>query len=769
MKPFLRIFLFLIFSSYAFAQVNIIPKPHSVFPQRGTCIIKGKLNVVYQHADSLLILPALKALTSSLRPKLNCLLHPGLKLNIAALPSPVPYLIFEKTKKDFFRDEGYSLSIQPKLIRIEAKDASGFFYAIQSLLQLMPAEFLNPEMPEWSILEIPCMDIEDFPRFSYRGMHLDVARHFFSVSDIKKYLDLMAMHKMNRFHWHLTDDQGWRIEIKKYPRLTEVGAKRKETMKGHYDEQQWDGKPYSGYYSQDEIKEVVDYARQLCIEVIPEIEMPGHALAALASYPELSCTGGPFETATSWGVFDDVFCTKEPVFKFLEDVLEEVCMLFPGKYIHIGGDECPKTRWKACSLCQTRIRTEGLKDEHELQSWFIKRINQFIESKGKQIIGWDEILEGGLAPGATVMSWRGTEGGIAAARLNHDVIMSPASHCYFDHYQAEPDVSPLAIGGFTPIEKVYAFEPVPFDSLSDEQQKHILGAQGNVWTEYLPLFSLVEYMAYPRACALAEVVWSDKSSRNWNDFSSRLIRHLQKLMLKQVNFSTDIFNVTSRVFRENDSGKLFISLHKLIDNGSIHYTTDGSEPDNNSPVFKEPLPLCQQLNAKLISDFGSGKTLSKTFLVHKANGMNYKLAYPWKQYHGGTDFGLTDGLPGKINQYNTWVGFSGDDMEAVLDLKEVTEIKKVSVNFYNKNRSCIFLPQYVEIFTSDDGMDFFSVARQDVISDDAPNSIINSTFLLPAQNVRYLKVFAKNTGVCPSGSICEGQKAWLFADEILIE
>lgn len=769
MKILFRIFLLLFPAVPAIAQVNIIPKPQSVFLQRGTCIINKKLNVVYQHADSTLVLPALNHFTASLPEKLHCIIQPGLKINPQALPSPVPYLIFEKTKKDFFRDEAYSMSIQPKLIRIEAKDASGFFYALQSLLQLMPVEFMDKNIPEWSILEIPCMDIEDFPRFPYRGMHLDVARHFFPVSDVKKYIDLMAMHKMNRFHWHLTDDQGWRIEINSHPKLTEIGSKRKETIKGHYDDQQWDGRPYGGYYSQDDIREVVHYAAQRCIEVIPEIEMPGHAVAALAAYPELSCTGGPFETATSWGVFDDVFCTKEPVFKFLEEVLEEVCELFPGKYIHIGGDECPKNRWKECSLCQTRIRTEGLKDEHELQSWFIRRMEKFLETKGKQIIGWDEILEGGLAPGATVMSWRGTDGGIAAARMNHDVIMTPGSHCYFDHYQAEPEISPVAIGGYTPIDKVYGFEPVPFDSLNEQQQQHIIGAQSNLWTEYIQTFAHAEFMAFPRACALSEVVWSDKSSRNWNHFSNRLLYHLRRLMLKQVNFSTDILNISSKVVRDESSGKLFISLSKLIDNGRIHYTTDGSEPDDSSPVYNESLPMSNIIKAKLISDYGSGKTLTKNFNLHAAIGLEYTLTAPWKQYDGGTHYGLTDGINGKINQYNTWVGFSGEDMEVILDLKDITEVKKVSVNFYNKNRSWIFLPQYIEIFSSDDGMDFFSVARQEVIGDDASNSIINSTFMLPAQSMRYLKVFAKNTGMCPPGSVCEGQKAWLFADEIVVE
>ncbi len=369
-------------------------------------------------------------------------------------------------------------------------------------------------------------------------MHLDICRHFFDVGFIKRYLDLLALHKLNAFHWHLTEDQGWRMPIARYPRLTEVGGYRLETLVGHYGDQphRFDGTRYGGSYTREEVVEVVRYAQERFITVIPEIEMPGHALAALSAYPELSCTGGPFEPATLWGVFDDVYCAgKDSVFAFLANVLGEVADLFPGPYVHVGGDECPKTRWKECPRCRERIGAEGLKDEPELQSWFIRRIEAILAAHGKKLIGWDEILEGGLAPQATVMSWRGMQGGIDAATQGHDVIMAPGSHCYFDHYQAEPAGEPLAIGGLTTLAKVYAFEPTPAE-LDADAARHVLGAQANVWTEYMDTPEKVEYMALPRMCALAEVVWSPAEARSWEGFLQRLDRHGKRLDAMGVNY-----------------------------------------------------------------------------------------------------------------------------------------------------------------------------------------------------------------------------------------
>lgn len=421
-------------------------------------------------------------------------------------------------------DEGYILTITRKNIKVQARTAAGLFYAVQTIRQLLPSKIESLKDTQGLVLSVPACIIKDEPRFVYRGMHLDVARHMFPVEAIRKYIDMLALHKMNTFHWHLTDDQGWRIEIKKYPRLTEVGAYRNETVIGHAGRPplKYDGTRYGGFYTQEEIREVVAYAKSRFITVIPEIEMPGHAMAALTAYPELSCTGGPFQVNTTWGVMDDVFCAgKDGTFTFLEDVLNEVIELFPGKYIHIGGDECPKTRWEKCPLCQKRMKDEGLKDEHELQSYFIQRMEKFVLSKGRKIIGWDEILEGGLAPEATVMSWRGIKGGVAAARLKHDVIMTPTSYLYLDYYQCEPEGEPLSIGGYVPLEKVYSFNPVP-EELSPEEQKYILGVQGNLWTEYIATPDHLEYMAFPRAFAVAETGWTPDRLKDFEDFLARL-------------------------------------------------------------------------------------------------------------------------------------------------------------------------------------------------------------------------------------------------------
>lgn len=437
-------------------------------------------------------------------------------------------------------EESYSLSVTYNKVVISGKSAKGIFYGIQSLRQLMPHTIETNQENNTSIT-IPSVYIEDQPLYVYRGMHLDVGRHFFPVDFIKKYIDLIALHKMNTFHWHLTEDQGWRIEIKKYPKLTEVGSKRKETiLEKNFNPYKGDEKPYTGYYTQEEIKEVVSYASKRHVTIIPEIELPGHSLAAIASYPELGNTNEPLEVGTRWGVYDHIYAPTEETFLFLEDVLTEVISLFPSKLIHIGGDEAPKKEWKESKIAQEVIQREGLKDEHELQSYFIKRIEKFLNSKGRDIIGWDEILEGGLAPNATVMSWRGIQGGIDAARLHHNVIMTPGSHCYFDHYQVDKDLQseePLAIGGYTSLEKVYSYNPTP-EELAPELQKYILGAQGNVWTEYMKTTEQVEYMVLPRMSALSEVLWSSQESRDWDDFKTRLYHLKNRYDALGLNYAT---------------------------------------------------------------------------------------------------------------------------------------------------------------------------------------------------------------------------------------
>lgn len=460
-------------------------------------------------------------------------------------------------------EEGYELVVKYNKIVISGKTSKGVFYGIETLRQLIP---IDMKMDDVSLkkITIPAVTIKDSPRYQYRGMHLDVARHFFPVNFIKKYIDLIAMHKMNTFHWHLTDDQGWRIEIKKYPKLTEIGAWRNGTIIGHHPGTGNDEKEYGGFYTQEEIKDIVKYASERHVNVIPEIELPGHGGAAIAGYPFLSCfpeeptkifndmgskkgkeiqaNGTPKIVVETWGVMDDVFCAgKEETFKFLEGVLAEVIPLFPSQYIHIGGDECPKGNWERCDQCQKRMESLGLKDEHELQSYFINRIEKYVNANGKKIIGWDEILEGGLAPNAAIMSWRGTKGGIEAAKLHHNVVMTPEQNVYFDYYQnADKNEEPLAIGGLTTVKDVYNYQPTPIE-LTNEEQKYILGAQANVWSEYMVTTDYVEYMILPRMTALSEVVWSSKESRNWQDFSKRLKYFTKRYDAMGLNYAKHTF------------------------------------------------------------------------------------------------------------------------------------------------------------------------------------------------------------------------------------
>lgn len=657
--------------------------------------------------------------------------------------------------------ENYHLTIDEKHISILAEgNSAGNFYALQTLIQILPIEKSNS-------LSIPCLQIQDSPRFEWRGMHLDVCRHFFPVSFIKKYIDIMAMYKMNTFHWHLTEDQGWRIEIKKYPKLTEVGAWRKGTMVGKYSDQKFDSITYGGFYTQEQIKEVVAYAAKRHVTIVPEIEMPGHSVAAIASYPYLSCTGKKIEVEKAWGVFEDVFCTKDSVFNFIQNVLDEVIPLFPGNYIHIGGDESPKTRWKVCQQCQKRIKDEHLKDEHELQSYFIKRIEKYVNSKGKQIIGWDEILEGGLAPNAAVMSWQGIDGGIAAAKQKHKVVMTPGSHCYFDHYQASPADEPLAIGGYTPIEKVYAYEPIP-NVLTKEEQTYIMGAQANVWTEYILNEKQVEYMAVPRMAALTEVLWTPKEIKNETDFLTRLQKHFLLLDKLNINYAKALYKVEYKISPSTKTKHIALELNANSSLGEIRYTTDGTTPTTASLLYQSPIELEKDItitSALFKNKELKGKIASRNYSINKATNKPITLKTPpSKSYNYGGGFTLVNGVVAKLPRVNNeWLGWGGNDLEAIIHLENKEDISNIQVGFLNEELSWIYLPKTVEFFVSDDGKTFTSIGTS-IIKDNRFATLQFNTL-----KTTYVKIIATNFGNIPSGKPGAGEKAWLFCDEIQIQ
>ncbi|MBK8500230.1 MAG: family 20 glycosylhydrolase [Flavobacteriales bacterium] len=668
--------------------------------------------------------------------------------------------------------EGYRLSVTPERIELVGVDRAGVFHGIQTLLQLLP--------PKGSEAAIPCVTIADHPRFGWRGMHLDVCRHFFPVEFVKTYIDLLARYKMNRFHWHLTDDQGWRIEIKKFPKLTEVGAWRSGSQVGPYSRREYDSTRYGGFYTQDQIREVVEYAAARHITVVPEIEMPGHAMAALASYPALGCTGGPYEVQKGWGVFDDVFCTgNDSVFTVLEGVLTEVMELFPGEYIHIGGDECPKERWKTCPKCQGRMKAEGLKDEHELQSYFIQRIEKFVNAKGKKIIGWDEILEGGLAPNAAVMSWRGTEGGVAAAKLKHNVVMSPGSHCYFDHYQGDPANEPLAIGGYTTVQKVYSYEPIP-EELKPEQAKYILGAQGNVWTEYILTPEHVEYMAVPRMLALAEVLWTPKEKRDEKDFIRRLEAEFPRLEAMKVNVSRSLYQVTIRPTQGSSSGEVRVTLN-CPSGGTVEYgIMDGMDRELAEWVLDEreetPYPTDQKYSApfsvsknctvlaQVRSENGTpGLASFEEFHFNKATAQKITLSDPPNErYNEGGAFTLVDGITAQEKRVNTeWLGWK-QGVTITVDLGSEQEFSFVGIGALNETYSWIHLPERVDFSLSTDGKTFTPLGTRKA----KPVVGRNSFGVEQAGKARYVRITVVHPGKIPDGFPGAGNPSWLFLDEI---
>jgi len=518
--------LLLMLQAYGQNTYSILPQPAKLMPTEGQFTFKNNTSIIIANGAA-----SFASVANMLSDQINGSF--GLKLLVknGNTKSNAINFIFNNQ----LAEEAYQLKVSNNKIDIEAKTGKGAFYALQSLFQLMPAQIFSTTPSNQTATALAC-SIEDAPRYNYRGLMLDAGRNFFPVAFIKRYIDLMAVYKLNTFHWHLTEDQGWRIEIKKYPLLTSISSIRKESMVGKYDDMKFDNTPYGGFYTQEDIKEVVAYADKKFITIIPEIEMPGHSQALLAAYPQLGCNPDKiYQVATKWGVSEDVLCPREETFTFMENVLTEVIALFPGKYIHIGGDECPKTQWKQSRFCQDLIKKLGLKDEHELQSYFIGRIDKFLTSKGKRMLGWDEILEGGLSPNAMVMSWRGTTGGIEAAKLNHDVVMSPNNYFYLDYYQANPKTEPIAIGGNLPLSKCYSFEP-DLPELNEAQTKHIIGIQANLWTEYISTTAYAEYMTFPRALALAETAWSPKAEKNYSEFLKRVQKQKPNMDALKINY-----------------------------------------------------------------------------------------------------------------------------------------------------------------------------------------------------------------------------------------
>ncbi|PSL44768.1 hexosaminidase [Chitinophaga niastensis] len=659
--------------------------------------------------------------------------------------------------------EGYLLQVTKNRVSVTAHDAAGIVHGIETIRQLW-----HPVTPK--ILAVQGADIADYPRFAYRGMHLDVSRHFFSVDFIKQFIDQLALYKINNFHWHLTDDQGWRIEIKKYPALQSVAAWRDQTLIGHKKEQphRFDGKKCGGFYTQEEIKTVVAYAAARHINVIPEIEMPGHALAALTAYPALGCTKGPYKTAQFWGIFDDVFCAgNDSTFIFLQDVLDEVMALFPSTYIHIGGDECPKVRWAHCAACQQRIKDQHLPDEAALQSYFIRRISDYIHSKGRKLIGWDEILEGGLAPGATVMSWRGVEGAISAAKQHHHVIMTPEEELYFDHYQSLYPEEKVAAGGYTPLDEVYGYDPL--QTAGDTALlPYISGIQGQAWSEYLNTTDQAQYMIFPRLPAMAERAWSPQGVRDYNNFTQRL-KAQQPLLKKLRIHAANNFEGINYTLDSTTKGRLIISLHTALQTGAIRYTTDGSIPNGESKIYKNNISLSKNSTVKaMLYERGKpvGRIFQQSFGINKATGAAITLQQAANTKYAGDAIKLVNGVEA-TNRYNDgqWLGFSKCDLNAVIDLGTVQAIQQVGANILNYHWQKMWAPTSLSFEGSSDGVNYTSLATVNTF----PVNGINKIRLFVKQaKVRYIRIVARNKGIISAGEYGAGGNSLLMVDEIIV-
>jgi hexosaminidase len=743
----------------AYKEFPIIPKPHNVqivggnyetnqinllvVPNKNTEAIR-----IGRAFQSLFGLPELKIkkVGGSILPKPN-----SITLSLVKMPDKPDY---------------YKIHVTKNGIWVQASRPNGWFYALQSLTQLMELS----DQPAIKSKMLPYCIIEDEPAFSYRGLHLDVARHFFPVSFIKNYIDLMARFKYNTFHWHLTDDQGWRIEIKQFPKLTEIGSVRKGTLIGHSSDfpKRYDSIEYKGYYTQEEIKDVIKYASERFIEIIPEIEMPGHSTAALAAYPEFSCSGTPVEVANYWGVFNTgIYCTKDTSLWFVKEILNEVCDLFPGKYIHIGGDECTKENWKTCEQCQAVKRKNNLKSEEELQSYFIKQVEKFLTKKGKKLVGWDEILEGGLAPNAVVMSWRGNDGGIAAAKQKHPVIMCPGTHCYFDHYQSLNPNEPVAIGGYTPLSKVYSFNPIPAE-LKNSERNYILGSQGNLWTEYMKDENKVLYMAYPRAIALSEVNWTDSINRDYSSFLTRLQFHIPWFKNRRLNITQGMLDIEYST-RSSEQGVLLFLKRPPIEGKILLESMQDGQLVSDYPT-QDSMLLNKDINYKAwyqLENASLGRPLILDYKHHLAAGKKIELIEtPSPRYFTGNASVLINGIEAPAQKYGgpEWIGMEGTDFNATIDLTKSDSLKYLKIQFFHNPGSWIHRPKELEISTSLDGANYSTPVKYQINETEMKH--VQPTIPLSNAFGRFVKIAVKNHGVIEEKLPGAGKMAWLFVGEI---
>ncbi|MBB6002922.1 family 20 glycosylhydrolase [Arcicella rosea] len=729
---------------FAQQQINIIPLPKHLSVEHGFFLINKETKII-DLTNNTETKNALKPLKEKLQKSA------GINLSFQTKITKANCIVVE-LDKNFTNPEAYSLKISPSKVSIKAANPSGVFYAVQSILQLLPAEIEQSTFAKNIDTKIPALTIEDAPRFPYRGIMLDVSRHFMPVDFIKKYLDELAALKLNRFHWHLTDGQAFRFESKKYPLLHTAKSPQWPTNEG--------------FYSQAEMRDIVKYAAERFITIIPEIDVPAHSNAALVAYPQFAC----LDSTGKQLLFQGEFCPKDESIAFVNDILDEVMEIFPSKYIHIGGDEASKTAWHKCPNCQKRMKEKGLKSIDELQSDFIKSIEQHVNQKGRQIIGWDEILDGGLAPNATVMAWRSIESGGTAAKMKHHAIISPTSHCYLDYYQSEDPNEPLAFGGFVNLPKIYSFEPIP-EGLTKEEEKYILGGQANLWTEQVPVGSHVEYMTFPRAVALAEVDWSTKESRNYNDFLNRLSSYLNRMDYRQINYAKHFFEIKTSMPTSADNT---IQLALSCDNGDapIYYTLDGTSPTLQSAKYSSPIAIRKSSTVKAATVM-KGKLvdeITRTITYNKATGhlMSLKTA-PDQRYNRGGVKALTNGMFGGESRFGDeeWLGWNGLDFEGTIDFGKITDIQKATFRFFHKPSSWIWIPSEVQIFGSNDGVNYEQIAQQKVAVPTKEG--VTQVQVSFNKSVKYLKIIAPSFGTIPANSTGAGDKPWLFVDEIVVE